>query len=70
VLLMYRLNCSQNYRLKVVLPYRAWCPSPLVVALMVSMVLLLAPTVLVTLWCRDRLAPCHHCRRHDCRQQD
>jgi hypothetical protein len=70
VLLMYRLNCYQSYRLKVVLSSQAWCPCPLVVALMVSMALLLAPTVLVALRHRDRLAPCHHCHRHDCRQQD
>jgi hypothetical protein len=67
---MYRLNWYQNYRLKVVLSYRAWCPCPLVVALMVSMALPLAPTVLVALWYRDLLAPCHHCHRRDCRQQD
>jgi hypothetical protein len=68
---MYRLNCSQNYRLKVVLSScRVWCRCPLVVALMVSMALPLAPTVLVALWYRGLLAPCHHCHRRDCRQQD
>jgi hypothetical protein len=68
---MYRLNRYQNYRLKVVLSsYRVWCPCPLVVALMVSMALLLASTVLVALRDRDLLAPYHHRHHHDCRQQD
>jgi hypothetical protein len=68
---MYRLNCYQNYRLKVVLSScRVCCPCPLVVALMVSMALLLASTVLVALQYQDLPAPYHHRHHHDCRQQD
>jgi hypothetical protein len=69
--MMYRPNCSLNYRQKVVLSsYRAWCPYPLVVALMASMALLLASTALVALWYRAPLAPCRHPHRHGYRQQD